>query len=773
MLLSFFGIDFFPKWLCLLVFCGFFAYSNAYSQNDSLINAKTLPVKTEFDYKGVLRKLFGFNNFNPQSQLSGDSLPSIGKRLWQNIKDDIKNTNGRVDVGYSYGLNTIFTDTTRGISSIFNTSGSMQTGVLGLPVLVSYNYSTLKVPLGANNYFRISFDKQRYLDKQKAKVEEQLSKVGDMENKLEQKKSVLSSIQGYTEVYMDMLKRKMEREANRMAKEAQQRAKDSLALRSDSIKTNDSGYSDTLSTTADSLQRKRDAAQSQMEHYKNEYDSIMVIYQKIMSAQRKCDSLTSAYGTYKDKLSEYSSDLKKPDIMSLGTGALGKMDFIKSIRKIDIGLTYPKTTGLSTQSTAIKGIGTEFQYKQYYLAVSAGLTLNNVMMSTNEITNQLNYNQNVFNQFDYQQVLDNGLLTTIKTGWGTPEQTHVFVGFNYLTNTRFLSANNTTGPTYDPAASMELDIRYVPSFYKGGALDLVYGKTSSNRQLDTTNQSGVFESLFSKYRSNTFLAKYTQQVSILRSDFSLQFRSIDPYANTTVYGMMQPGNRRIEFDSRHRIAAYLKFGTTYKMEETYGYLDAFRLHTVGVNASGSVTEYFSYSALLNHVSFTSERATGQIHRGTTYLGGITLQSNYVLKKLKTITSVNYNDYLFSDTSGAVKYTQFGLIHTMGERKWSTSIKYDYFFRSAASIQTGTHVTGVSVKYTMKKVKIDGGISVATEMNASTSMGGHLDVRWQVLSFMDLTFHAERFVMGNFYRNYYRSLYERFPYLFSINVGFKF
>lgn len=719
-----------------------------------------------FDYKGVLRKLTGINDFHPQNQLTSDSISGIGIKLWQSIKEDVKNTDGRIDVGYSYGLNTIFTDTTRGITSIFTASGSMQTGVLGLPVLVSFNYSTLKIPLGANNYFRMSFDKQRFLDNRKAKLEDQSLKIGDIESKLENKKSVLSGIQGYTEVYLDMLQRKMEREVEHLVKEAGKQARDSVAVASDSIPGNTTHYSN-------GLREERNTRQAQLEHYKKEYDSITTIYQKILSAQKTCDSLLTVYETCKENLSMYSSGLNDTDMLSLGQGTSGKMKFIKSIRKVDIGLTYPKTTALSAQSTAIKGIGTEFQYKHYYLAVSSGMTLNNVMLSTNEITNQLNYNQNVFNQFDFQQVMNNGILTTLKTGWGTPEQTHAFIGFNYLTNTRFLEIDNTTGTVYDPASSVELDLRYVPSFYKGGALDIVYGKTSANRQLDTLNQSGVFGSLFSGYRSNTFLAKYTQQVLVLRSDFSLQFRSIDPYANTTVYGIMQPGNRRLAFESRHRVASYLKFGTTYKMDESYGYDRLFRLHSTGVNVSGNYTEYLTYSAMVNHVSYASEQTSGEILRGTSYLAGINLQSNYSLKGLRGMTGIAYNDYLFSDTAGAVKYTQFGLVETIGERKWSASLKYDYFFRSSPGLMTGTHVAGAGVKYIMKNMKLDGGISLASEINAGSSLGGHLDIFWQLTKLMDLTVRAERFVMGNFYRNYYRSLYERFPYLFSINAGFKF
>lgn len=727
-----------------------------------------------FDYNKVYKQLIGVNNLNSlEVSLSDASPESFVAKTWAKIKEDVKKTTGRVEVGYSYGLNTVFTDTTRGISSIFVTSGAMQTGLLGLPVQVSYNYSTLKHPLGANNYFRISFDKERFLDSQKEKIEEQLSKVEGFESKLEKSKSNLSGVQGYSEVYLNMLKQRIGRETQRLVEVKKQQVRDSLMVLADTVGDKSLDYSKEtrINPYSDSLQEEWSLRQKQLEHYKNEYDSIMGIYQKILSVQQTYDSLLTVYGAYKDKLESYSSNIKDTDLLTLGKESVGNMGFIKSIQKVDIGLTYPKTTALSTQTTPIKGVGTEFQYKQFYLSISSGLTLNNIMLSTNEITNQLDYNQNVFNQFDFQQVKDNGLLTTLKTGWGTSEETHAFIGFNYLTNTRFLGGDTSV---YDPAASFELDLRYVPKFYKGGAIDIVYGKTSSNKQIDPSSELGVFESLFSTYQSSAFLAKYTQEISVLRSDFSLQFRSIDPFTNTTVYGFMQPGNRRYAFESRHRISSYLRIGTTYKIDESYGnsaYL--YKLNTLGLNASGNYTEYFTYSVMLNHVRYSLRKPSSEVEKGNNYLAGINLQSNYSWKDLKWMTGVTYNDYLISDTIQATKYTQFGVMQTIGNREWTTFFKYDYFFKSAANLITGTHVLSMGGRYDMENIRLDAGISLASEKGEEHSLGGYLDVLYQVNKWIDISFRAERFVMGGFYRNYYRTLYERFPYLISINLGLKF
>ena len=723
--------------------------------------------RSTFDYKKVSNELLGIDKYNPEEQFSKDSLSNIGSNVWENAKNDIKNIHGKIDLNYSYGLNTVFTDTARGISSIIGSSGQLQSGVLGLPVLVSYNYSTLKMPLGANNYFRISFDKQRYIDNQKARLEDQLSGVTDVEEKLKNNKAKVSNIQGQTEVYLDMLKRKLEQEARRLAQERKEAIKDSINIQNSNV-------SDSLLERSDSIQQKAEDTQRNIDNYKKEYDKVMIAYEKILSTQKKCDSLIDKYESYKEKLTGYKEKLNNPDFSSYGDESLDKIGFVKSIQKIDIGLTYPKTTALSDQNTAIKGIGTEFHSKNYYLSISAGLTMNNVMLSTNEISNQLDNSQNVFNQFDFQKVKDNGVLTSIKTGWGKPEETHAFIGFNYLTNTRFLGGgNNPVETPYDPAASFEIDLRYVPLIYRGGVLDVVYGKTSANNSADSLVKSDVFGTLFSKYQSNVLMLKYAQNVTKIRSDFSIQYRLIDPNANTTVYGMMQPGNKRIAFESRHRVLPYLNFGTTFKIDESYGADRFMKLQATGVNVSGNYKEFITYSTMFNYVDFSTEREAGDIFKGASYLTGVNLQSNYKVKGLKALTGINYNDYLFSDTSNAVKYTQFGIMSAIGDRQWSASLKYDYFFKTNEGVATGTHVYSVGGKYSIEAVKLDGGISISSDKKSNMSLGGHIEVGWKITENIDLMVRAERFVNGDFYRSYYRTLYEQLPYLFTINTSFKF
>lgn len=733
----------------------------------ALFSHNTTIFAQHFDFKGVVHKLSGLSAF--QLPEFSDSIPA-GTKLKNRILDDLSGTGGYVDLNYSYGLNTVFIDTSRSIGSIFSTSGDFSTGILGLPVSVSFNYSTLKVPLGANNYFRISLDKDRLIDQQKEKLTASVSQIEDRQALLSKKQADLSGLMGYVEVYLDKLKRMAEKEAMNRKDVLSKRVRDSLSVKKDSL----SASTPTIPDSLKNISYKQPDLNNPVD-YQLYYDSIMKIYNRISSLKNTYDSLSAKLASSKQLLNSYRTQLNSPDIAGEG---LKKRGFFESIKTLDIGLTYPKTTAMSGQNVPIKGLHTEFQHNSYYLSVASGVTLNNLMLSTNEVQNQLNYSQNAFNNFDFQHILSNGWLTTIKTGYGTPEGTHAFVGFNYLTNTRFLNNSNTVpGQTaYDPAASFELDLRYVPTFYKGGAIELVYGKTSLNKQLDTLSSQGTFESLFSGYRSNLLLGKYTQSVSKIRSDFSLSYRRIDPYANTTTFGIMQPNNQRFEVITNHKVTKFMKLGLLYRLDETIrpiAGMNDLRLNMSGANISGNYTSYFSYSLVLNHVHHRMRLpASNTVQRGNNYLLGIGLNSNYDIEKMKATTSLSYNDYLITDTSGLNKYTQFGLIQSFGDKKYSVAGSYDYFFRRAEGLSTGTNVFGITGKYAMEKVRLGAGIKLASDFSGSTSLGGHFEGLWQVYKFLDVSARAERFVLGDFYRTYYRTQYEQFPYLMTIQTRFK-
>jgi hypothetical protein len=192
------------------------------SVNDS-INAQKARIQQQFDFDGVAKRLTGLSE--PTISLpQKDSLP---KRLRNKILHDLNSTHGHVDLSYAYGLNTVFVDTSRSVGSILSANGDFSTSILGLPVNLSFNYSTLKVPLGTNNYFRLSLDKNRLIQQQKEKLNSSIAGIEGQQETLHKKQAELNGMMGHLEIYLDALKRKAEWEAKKRKNETRDRAMNS------------------------------------------------------------------------------------------------------------------------------------------------------------------------------------------------------------------------------------------------------------------------------------------------------------------------------------------------------------------------------------------------------------------------------------------------------------------------------------------------------------------------------------------------------------------
>ncbi|TSJ41866.1 hypothetical protein [Fluviicola chungangensis] len=639
----------------------------------------------------------------------------------------------------------------------------------------------MRVPLGANNYFRLCLDKDRLIQQQKERLTGSISTIEKQQEFLTKKRADVQGLMGYVEVYLDALKRKaeseIEQQRQRIQSEANRKADSTYRSGMNRIESDTIGRYTHITDSLTQVNFNREIPiDYTINSYTESYDSIMKIYRQITELQNRIDSISGKLEANKGFLESKLGSLNTPETNV--NQLKGDFNLLQTIQKLELGLTYPKSTGLSNQNVPIKGFHVELQKGPIYLSVASGLTLNNVMLSTNEIQNKLNYNHNVFNNFDFQQILNNGWLTLIKTGYGTPEGTHAFIGFNYLTNTRFTnpSGSDPTEKKYDPAAAFELDLKVVPNFLRGSSFELVYGKTSRNRQLDSLSTKGVFESVFSYYQSHVLLTRYTQQISKLRSEFTLSYRRMDPYVNTTTYGMMQPNNQRIEMLTTHRVAKFMKVGLNYRFEESLrsiAGMNTIRLHVAGGSVSGSYTQYFNYSFFVNHVNHEIGKPyTSELQRGRNYLVGLSMNGNYEVGHSKASTSLSYNDYLLTDTARVGKFTQFGFVQTFLEKRYSLSASYDYFFQHTDSLKTGMSVFGLGGKYSFKKLKIGASLKFASDFNLLTSVGGTLEATWQVHRLLDVSFKAERFVLGNFYRSFYRSNYEQFPYLFTLQTRFK-
>jgi hypothetical protein len=172
--------------------------------------------------------VFGDSNII-QSYIKNFSIPKIqlpfdlkGKRPSElltnedstlNWKRFIPEISGQIAIGYDAGqlANYFMPDNLRPMH-VFHTEGSLKTDIAKLPFQIAYRYATLKNPIGINNYFRVSFDTERFKQQPKlneAKVQEVM---GEQFKTIAAQKGELNGKLGYTELLKEQLKLRIERE---------------------------------------------------------------------------------------------------------------------------------------------------------------------------------------------------------------------------------------------------------------------------------------------------------------------------------------------------------------------------------------------------------------------------------------------------------------------------------------------------------------------------------------------------------------------------------
>lgn len=719
---------------------------------------------TDLELESNINRIFQKAIKSNKVDFSFAEKPIDKTKFLDQVWGDIKTANGQITTSYSYGLNTIYIDSNRSVGSIFNTHGDLNSTLFKIPLNISFNYSTLKIPLGTTNYFRASYDKNKMNQIQVDNLNNILDNMEDQEQKFKTKKGELLGTMGLMEVNLDKLKNLIEKESQIYLTEYEKKCKKDLSLDLDT--TNVKLDFEKINTS------KLDSLNSRIIKLKNYQDSLQNMYSKIVNTKQKVDSLLTKVENAKNTYSQLLND--QVDNTNFDHSFKSKSGFLNKINSLDVGLSYPKTTGLSNQNVPIKGINIEFQFNKIYLAIASGLTLNNWMFSVNEIQNQLNFNQNVFNQFDFQRIKNNGWRTTVKSGYGSPGTTHALIGINYLTPLDFLSSNHSGFNTQKQSAAIELDLAYLPTFYKGGKLEVVYGKTSANQSNDSTASLNITKAIFSNYASNLLNTKYTQNITIIKSELSINYRRIDPFANTASLGVTQPNHQRLEFKSTHRIHSLIRMNVLYKREETLkkiNQLNEVKLDVFGLELSGYKSKIFNYSVHLNQVYHTMKIAD-TIKKGSNYIFGASISSNYETDEFKFNSNVNYNDFLISDSINLNKFTQFSLNQSMSGINWSAGVFYELFIKKSELNNSKTNVFGINAKYTTKKISWHASIKYAYSENTS-SVGGHLEVIGRINKWLEISLKGERFVMGDFYRNFYRTQYEQFPYLITIQSKLKF
>ena len=667
-----------------------------------------------------------------------------------------KGISGQIGVGYEYGLLTgYFEPESIDPLSVLNTRGDINSELLGLPVKVSYNYSSMKNPLGVNNYFRVSLDTEKLSQKaadKKNSVKRQLDeKIGSLQSE----KGKLSGKLGMGEVLMQKMKRDLIKQKNELESRAREQVQiDTLSdadLKNDLINENDRYHE---------LEEKYNKSLKV-------YDSIQGLYEKVKKIYELYDHYQSVFENRKNQL----DGLYKESLSSMGKEKAldGKPKFLEGITTLDIGLTYPETSALSNNSIPIQGIHLETQHGNWYSSISSGVTMNNLMVSTDVIQNKLTNSQNLFNQFDFQNFREQGLMTSVKSGYGKKSSTHVFLGMRYFTQS--IVSSDTAQIT--PSLGAELDVRWDPSFSPGTSLELVYGKTSYNEAIANGQRSGVWASIFSVDRTNTSLIKMTQLVKPLSTEVTLSSRWIDPFADVRSIGVVQPNNQRQEIRTNTSISKHFKFGLNYRRDanNTGRVSDTtIQLNIVGGQMNGQIVKGMNYFLSFNYL-LQEQQSQSLSSSQTNYMIGAGISAEYSIKDIKNAVNFSYNDYLITDTLSTGFFRNISLQNITKLDFGTNSFTLSYFRMEDEALDiNSSYVIGDELTIAGERAKLVAGMKVVESKQYGSDFGGNLELSYRFRENFEWTLAAEKLVLGDFYNYFSPERFQQFPYMIMTRIN---
>lgn len=708
---------------------------------------------------------------NASEKIELDSLIQDKKKSLK-INSLLDIDEGIINTSYSYGLLVGYIDTSssRPLQS-FKTNGDFNINVATVPVRFTFNYNTLKNPFGVNNYFRASIDMEKYKEKQRLQKEklQQISdkKIGESENI---EKALIGKL-GYAEIIKQRLKDEIDAQKETLAFDqydlstAESQLKDSAESKIPNVEKSE--YIDD-SSRVDSLRNELKNREEELEKLLSLYNKLDSCYNQLQDLKKVQDSIQSIYTTQKTYYSSFASN---------GMNAVGSK-FLSHISKLDIGLTYPKTTALSSNSIPIKGVDFEYQKDKWYTSVSAGITMNNLMVTNDLVQSKLQYSQNMFNMFDFQNIKQKRFMTMLKSGYGTKDNTHLFFGIRYTNRAVTLNDLQKDSSNVVPSLGLELDLRLKSKYLKGTTLDVIYGKTSNTELQNDSTYLKPFSSLFSTYRTHVGLIKVTQTIDKLKSTVSGSLRWIDPYADMASIGVLQPNNIRIELTTKHSISNNFSFGTNFRKDRNNidNQLDStMDILLVGGTLTGSILDQIEVFGNLNYLTQKVNRnSTKSETNSENYMYSFGGSTHYKIGEYKHAISLAYNDYMIStlNDNGRYKNLSFQNLSKLNNGQNSISINY-FMVTSTDSLPEQTIIIGDELSYIGDKTQLKLGLKISYSKDFGDDYGFKIELNREVFSNLNFGVKIEKFILGNFYSSYDLDRFNRFPFLFITQLNYKF
>lgn len=215
------------------------------------------------------------------------------------LKSLPKEMQGKLSATDEFGLLTTYVNpNSTSPMHVFRTEGDLNLPLLGLPLQMSFRYSTFQNPIGVNNYVRLHFDPSMAKQLALSKKNEALQKMNDAQSTIENQQKIAQGKLGMAEVYLLQQKEQLsnsstwEESIEKQLKEIDAQIDHET---SDSLRHQLELQKDSLEHRSELLEQQITSCQERLNKLKTLYEKLMAMYQLMLATKQEIEEKRTHY----------------------------------------------------------------------------------------------------------------------------------------------------------------------------------------------------------------------------------------------------------------------------------------------------------------------------------------------------------------------------------------------------------------------------------------------------------------------------------------------
>lgn len=691
---------------------------------------------------------------------------------------------GSISLGYDYGF-LPYTVNMPSPSFAFVTEGEIATSLLNIPIDVSYFYTTQKNLIGLSNYFRISYNADRYKDKLSGQLIKNLEVYNNQLGDLSKQRQQLMQKMAYTDYLSSVSPNKWPNQdlmATPDSINTVKPNKDTIDQISVSNYSNPSSIPNVDQSlikdsiyyirSRDSITQKdicnkvkTDSVRELYDLYRLRYDSVNVAMKEVQGKVDNIETIrNSDYSAYFGKIPYFNK------VQNVLTG----------LKKFDVGLCYPNYSSFLINNVPLRGINIEYEKSNKYFAFSYGTTVSTLLYDNKNIEGFLQNVRNSYNYFDFNNLSAGRKIIAANLGIGVREDNHLFVGIligKGQTSYYNSISENFAFKSKESNVVLEVDGRY--KINNKLIFDLALGKSSIRHEdLSYDVLQNSLREIFSQHRSYALNTKLTTGINRTKTNITLTFRWIDPFFRSFGVGFLRSDNIRYEVKLDQSVTKKIKYTVFFRHEED------------------NLLQLMNYK---NTFYSINNSLTYKIRRGLTFRGSYT-------PLIRTLKSESFNfETRNSITTGVLTFVphtrraaiQFNLLYnyylvsadsqTINFQNivYSQLISFKGGFRIGSNVSWFKNNLSDSLNNNVLFGVLDAGYQfkngslitlagkAAYKLNTDFYPGFSVKFNLKLFKLLFWENQFEKFIVGDLFNGYDLQNLKKFPYYCSTRLIFKF